>query len=259
VTPTTVQGGTVTYRITDVDGGLENSDTATITVAVNASITANDVPATVSPNTSNNSIVLSSAVAAQAQAFTLSVIGNGTTAAGGTVALIDCGNNRCARYTPPAATITLFGATRIAAADTFAYRACFAGQPANCDDGTVSVDIAGSANAAFSTVADILRGVCYSCHGSAGPPAGAVWNLPSATANDKQAWCAVRFKDGIDEPVGTPPLVNTADPTASLLYRKPRGLDPLHTEYLTATAALPILNWIREGGAFTSGTSQTCP
>jgi hypothetical protein len=65
VTPNTVQGGTVTYRITDVDGGAENSDTATITVTVNASIAANDVPATVAANTSNNQIVLSSAIAAQ--------------------------------------------------------------------------------------------------------------------------------------------------------------------------------------------------
>ena len=257
VMPTTVQGGTVTYRITDVDGGVENSDAGTITVTVNASIAANNIPATVNANTSNNQIVLSSAIAAQSQPVTVSLVGSGNTSLGGTVAVIDCGSNRCARYTPRAATITVFGTTRIAGADTFEYRACFADQPATCDNGTVTVDIAGSANAAFSTVATIMRGPCLGCH-IAVPPPGAVWSLPDANATDKQAWCAVRFANGVDEPVANTPLVNPANPTASLLYRKPQALDG-HVFMLNATDAEPILNWIREGAAFTSGTSQTCP
>jgi len=258
VTPTTVQGGTVTYRITDVDGGVENSDAGTISVTVNASITANNIPATVNANTSNNQIVLNSAIAAQSQPVTVSLVGTGATTIGGTVTVIDCGSNRCARYTPPAARITIFGSTRIAGADTFEYRACFAAQPATCDNGTVVVEIAGSANAAFSTVATIMRdGPCLGCH-SPVPPFGAVWSLPDSNATDKQAWCAVRFQSGVDEPVANTPLVNTGNPAASLLYRKPQGLDG-HAFMLTEANAAPILNWIREGGAFTSGTSQTCP
>jgi mono/diheme cytochrome c family protein len=255
ITPTTVVGGTVTYRITDVDGGAENSDTGTITVAVNALITANPVSATVAANTLNNQIVLSTAVASLSQPFTVNVVGNGTTTAGGTVTVVNCGANRCAQYTPPAATITTFGPTRITAPDTFVYRACFADQPGNCSDGTVSVDIGGTAP--FSTVATIMKGNCLSCHSPA-PPAGASWGLPNGAASDKQAWCAVRFQNGVDEAVGSPPLVNPANPAASLLYRKPQGLDG-HVLELTATNALPILNWIREGGAFTGGGSQTCP
>ncbi|HEU5136370.1 MAG TPA: hypothetical protein VFU13_14570 [Steroidobacteraceae bacterium] len=255
VTPTTIQGGTVTYRITDVDGGVENSDTATIAVSVNASIAADNIPATFNANTSNNEIVLSSEVSAQFQPFTVILVGNGTTTAGGAVTVVDCGANRCARYTPPAATITIFGTTRIAPADSFVYRACFVAQPANCDNGTVTIDIAGSA--AFSTVASIMKGTCLSCHSPA-PPAGAVWGLPDANATDKQAWCAVRFQNGVDEPAPNTPLVNTANPTASLLYRKPQGFDT-HVVMLSEANAAPILNWIREGGAFTGGTSQTCP
>jgi mono/diheme cytochrome c family protein len=258
VMPTTLQGGTINYRITDVDGGVENSDTATITVTVNASITADNIPATLTPNSSNNQIVLSTEVSAQFQPFTVNLVGTGTTTSGGTVTVVNCGVNnidRCARYTPPAATITIFGTTRIAAADTFVYRACFVDQPANCDNGTVTIEIAGSA--AFSTVATIMKGTCLSCHSPA-PPIGAVWGLPDGNATDKQAWCAVRFQNGLDEPVGSPPLVNPANPAASLLYRKPQGFDT-HVVMLTEANALPILNWIREGAAFTGGTSQTCP
>jgi len=262
VTPTTLQGGTVTYRITDVDGGVENSDAATITVTVNASIAANDLLTTVSANSSNNPIVLNGSIAAQSQAVSVSLTGLGTTTAGGTVSIVACGTDLCAQYTPPAATITIFGTTRIIDADTFGYRACFADQPATCDNGTVSVEVAGSANAAFSTVADFMRGTCSTstCHGNVMPPAGAAWNLPDAgNSTDEQAWCAVRFKNGIAEPVGTPPLVNPADPTASLLYRKPRGAAPPHVRYLSDEQALLILNWISEGGAFTSGATPTCP
>ncbi len=260
VTPTTLQGGTATYRITDVDGGVENSDTGTITVTVNATITANDFAEPVDANTTNNLIVLSSAIAAQSQPFTVSLVGNGTTPVGGTVAVIDCGSNRCARYTPPAATITVFGTTRIVDPDTFVYRACFADQPATCDDGTVTVEIRGTA--AFLPVADLMRGLCSGCHGGTTPPLGAVWSLPdAANATDKRAWCAVRFQNGLDEPVADTPLVNTANPEASLLYRKPQTLD-LHPDIgLTAIDVAPILEWIREGGAFTSDidNGQTCP
>jgi hypothetical protein len=196
---------------------------------------------------------LSTAIAAQSQPVTISLVG-GVTTAGGTVALIDCGSNRCARYTPPSATITTFEGIQIANADTFVYRACFAAQPATCDDGTVTVDITGTAG--FSTVANIMRGTCIGCH--AIPQAGASWSLVNGVnSTDKEAWCAVRFKTGVAE-AGDPPLVNPANPAASLLYLKPQGASG-HDGSLNATAAAPILNWIREGGFLTSEASQTCP
>jgi hypothetical protein len=277
----------VSYSITDVDGGAANTDSGVITVQVNANI--NVSPPTTTPrvlaNSTGNLIDLTDSIAAGGEAITVSITSNPHTSLLGTnppqdrgdVSIGACPNdsNRiCAIYEPPRATISHFGSIRVGSDDTFVYRACLQGT-AICDSATVTVEIGGQFP--FAPVATLLRSdTCFSCHQGSTPLDGASWNVPAQNSSDKTMWCQVRTKVGVAQAlVPQPPsdagdvgraLVNTGTPNQSLLYLKPQGLsnhegsqllDPSDAGELATLNA--ILNWIGEGGAFTSGTDQSCP
>jgi mono/diheme cytochrome c family protein len=278
VTASDVAGGTVNYSITDFDGGPANTDSGVITVTVAATITANDLPSeSVNANTASNQIELTGLIAAQGQAVVVSIVSIpatslvGTLGMRGTVSIVPCtGNpqNSCASYSPPIATISRFGGTAVGSPDTFEYQACFSAQPTNCDSGTVTVQINGQFP--FAPVATMLENNCVACHANPGiVQPGSVWTLASG-ATEKEAWCAVALPNQAGSEAGglysgdsLRTMINPADPPESLLNLKPsaalnHGIVP-QGPLLTADELTAIRNWIGEGGAFTSGPSQTCP
>jgi hypothetical protein len=179
----------------------------------------------------------------------------------------------CITYSAPARAISRFSGALVGADDDYyEYQACFADQPTVCDIGRVTVRINGSAP--FASIAPILSntnpGGCASgCHLTDQSASGASWTLLGVDLNEQSAVRCAIIKTGIISTFLPPldaadlgkPLVNLADPSQSLLYRKPQGED-LHgggNTNLTATELSAILAWIEEGGYNTAGADQSCP
>jgi len=276
-----LSGGTVTYRLTDIDG--DQSGTGVITVNVSASIVAND--ATVSVNTNGNGVInLSNLVSAASQPFTLSIVTQPSINRGrgaGTVTSPSGGN---VTYTAPPGTTSHFGSTLISAAsiDSFVYQACFTLQPSVCDTGTVTINLIGSRD--FKNVLTQMTGECSLCHNVTPPVGGAVGDAnpnyqihpltnvttlaPYNTVTLRKAfYCMLISNTPLNEVSPNPMYVNVVSPASSFIYRKPQGLENHGGGDLTAggsdasvlNALDTIYQWINEGAYFTESATQSCP
>jgi hypothetical protein len=264
-----VGDGELSYEITDVDG-----DTAVGSIDINVlTIGASDLFAAASANTSVEIDVSGSVVSSDGEFEVFLVSGPTLDGTLGTKGAASCSLQGICNYDPPTATITRFaGGVPLnrdgvdIGPDSFVYKACLVAQPMVCDSGTASIHIDGQSP--FAPVADLVKNNCTSCHQTAQP--GAVWLLAEgAAASERDVWCAVALPTltgseagGLYPGDGLRTMINPASPQESLLYVKPNAIGVSHgggdrnvsDEMLDA-----ILNWIREGGAYTADASQNCP
>ena len=249
-------GGSATYRVTDIDG--EVSNTGTITLVVSAAIAAND--ATVdSPANGSVGVDLASLVSVPAgQTFSVTISQQPTRDRGRGTGSASAPIGGQTSYVAPLGVVSHFNGTQVDATDSFEYRACFVAQPATCDTGTITVRLNGARS--FANVRNDILGTCAAgCHEN--PQVGAALVMSSAISS-KQMYCNIRTGTSVTGGTGTElagtAYVNIAVPAASLVYRKPSGLDG-HGGGTFAGIATVILDWLNEGAYFTEAASQTCP
>lgn len=250
-------GGTVTYRVTDIDGDVSNI--GTITVSVSAAIAANDATVDVQANNSFN-VELAPLVSVPAgQAFTLAIVQQPTRNRGrGTGSASSPTLTGQTTYVAPLGVLSHFGGTQVDTTDSFQYRACFVDQPATCDTGTITVRLNGTRS--FANVRTDILGTCASgCHEAAQVGAALIMN---GVISSKQMYCNIRIGTSITgntgtEPAGTP-YVNIAVPSSSLIHRKPSGEENHYGGTFTPIATA-ILEWLNEGAYFTEDANQSCP
>ncbi len=164
-------GGTVTYQLTDIDG--DQSGVGTITINVSASIVANN--ATINVNTNGSgSINLGNLVSAASQPYTLTIQSQPTINRGRGTGSVTAPSGGSVIYTAPLGVTSHIGSTLISAAsiDSFVYRACFVSQPSACSNGTVTVQLIGSATS--TSVIAQMGSICSACHSSTPPVGGTV-------------------------------------------------------------------------------------
>jgi hypothetical protein len=250
-------GGSMTYRVTDVDGDVSNI--GTITVSVSASIAANDATINVTANSSLNVELAPLVSVPTGQTFSLVITqqptrnrGRGTGAAS---APTPAGRTT---YVAPLGVLSHFGGISVDATDSFEYRACFVDQPGTCDTGTITVRLNGTRS--FANVrTDILGSCAAACHENVQVGAALVMN---GAISSKQLYCNIRTGTSVTGSTGTEAAgtayVNIGTPTSSLVYRKPSGLDN-HFGGTFSTVAAAVLEWLDEGAYFTEGANQTCP
>lgn len=248
---TSLDGGSATYRVTDIDG--EVSNIGTITLTVSAAIAADDATIEVDAN-SSEPVDLESLVSVplgQTVALTISQQPTRDRGRGPGSASVPVSGETL--YVAPLGVLSHFGTTQVDATDSFVYRACFADQPATCDTGRITVRLNGTAAASFANVrTTLVNSSCSSCHSAPRIDAEIVIR---GDITAKQLYCNIRTGASID---GEGDYVDLADPDNSLVYRKPNG-QASHGGPTFPTEAAAILAWIEEGAYYTEEANQTCP
>ena len=272
-----LNGGTVQFQLVDIDGDV--SGVGTITINVSASIVAND--ATISVNTNGSApINLSNLVSAAGQPFTLTIQSAPVVNRGRGAGSLTAPTSGTVTYTAPLGVTSHIGNSLISAAsiDSFVYQACFVTQPSVCDTGTVTVNLIGSRP--FNEVVLQMGLNCSECHFTTPPVSGLVGDAnpnyivqkltdtttlaPYDTVPARKAYyCLFKTNSPLNESTVGVTYIDTTNPAASLLFRKPQGLDGHKGGTRFSDPSIPplstIYEWINEGAYFTESTNQGCP
>jgi hypothetical protein len=174
---------------------------------------------------------------------------------------------RMSQFRSGAANLVTFTRSGEPIHDRFTYTVRYRDDPTTFASAQVTVPIEGDAsdNVSFQSLyadpqsANDWDGNCATCHSDANAYPAFKWYIEASARN---TYCRLRASaDSNTAPNFDNAYVNLDDPGDSALYLKPRGeLEHQGTSIAVGTSVLHarILQWIREGGNYTSAANQDC-